>query len=383
ASDSNLATVTITVEALVTANAIWISTDADAVAPGADGLPAGWLQGEVLEFGGVDLAFGASTDGDFSSVIDFDAFALDATDVAALHFVSSDITVGGGANTFDLQKGDVLVSFNQDETILGAYTVSGFDETYQKTDLLVFRPDTVGDFSSGTFHLLLDDVVATNLRGITLVEQDTTVGDANLTAGSFLFTRDALPFEDVYLFDPTGVGAGTTSGTTSTLIDGSALNISGELRGLELIEQTTSIGGVILDAGTLLFSLRFDDPDVGGNNLSTTQHDIFAVTVTKTGIGTTAGVATMFLDGSDVNLDTNPGQENIYAIAMVPNLVNNPPTVALANTVTTFPEDMDTTSAIKVADIVITDDSLGTNNLSLSGADAALFEIVGTELRLI
>ena len=42
--------------------------------------------------------------------------------------------------------------------------------------------------------------------------------------------------------------------------------------------------------------------------------------------------------------------------------VNEPPTVALANTTTTFPEDTDTTSsAIKVADIVITDDALGTN----------------------
>ena len=38
---------------------------------------------------------------------------------------------------------------------------------------------------------------------------------------------------------------------------------------------------------------------------------------------------------------------------------------------------------LKVADIVITDDALGTNTLSLSGADAALFQIVGTELFLI
>ncbi|TDJ43327.1 MAG: DUF4347 domain-containing protein, partial [Gammaproteobacteria bacterium] len=112
-NDSNLATVTLTVEAVTTANALWISTDSNVVAPGADGLPGGWLEGEVLEFGGVDLAFGASTDGDFSSVIDFDTFALDPTDVGALHFVGSSITVGGGANTFDLQKGDVLVSFNQ------------------------------------------------------------------------------------------------------------------------------------------------------------------------------------------------------------------------------------------------------------------------------
>ncbi len=63
--------------------------------------------------------------------------------------------------------------------------------------------------------------------------------------------------------------------------------------------------------------------------------------------------------------------------------VNEPPTVSLTNTTTTFPEDQDTSIAIKVADIVITDDALGTNDLSLTGADAALFEIVGTELRLI
>ncbi len=384
--DSNLATVTITVEAVVTANAVWISTDADAVAPGADGLPAGWRQGEALEFGGVDLAFGPTTDGDFSSVIDFDTFALDATDVAALHYVGSNITVGGGANTFDLQKGDILVSFNQDETILGAYTVSALDETFQKTDLLVFRPDTVGDFSSGTFHLLLDDVVTTNLRGITLVEQNTTVGDANLTAGSFLLTRDTLPFQNVYLFDPTGVGAGTTTGTTSTLIDGAALNIdTSELRGLELIEQATSIGGVILDAGTLLFSLRFDDAAVGGNNLATTQQDIFAVTVTKTGVGTTAGVASMLLQGSDVGLDGVGGSENIYAIAMVPDLVNALPTAA-DNTVVTL-EDTDYT--FTVADFNFSDPDAGdtlnqvqitsletAGALQLSGVDVILNQVI-------
>ena len=383
ANNSNLATVTVTVEAVVTANAVWISTDADAVAPGADGLPAGWRQGEALQFGGVDLAFGPTTDGDFSSVIDFNTFALDATDPTALHYVSSAITVGGGANTFDLQRGDVLVSFNQAETILGAYTVSALDETFDPTDLLAFRPDTLGDYTSGTFYLLLDDVVPTNLRGVTLVEQDTTVGDANLTAGSFLLVSEMLPFEDVYLFDPTGVGAGTTSGTTSTLIDGAAINIdSGPIRGLELIEQATSIGGVILDAGTLLFSLRFDDPAVGGNNLATVQQDIFAVTVTKIGVGTTAGVASMFLDGSDVGLDGVGGSENIYGLALVPD--NNPPTAA-NNTVVTLE---DTDHVFTVADFNFSDpdgDSLQQvqitsletiGALQLSGVDVILNQVI-------
>ncbi len=63
--------------------------------------------------------------------------------------------------------------------------------------------------------------------------------------------------------------------------------------------------------------------------------------------------------------------------------VNQPPTVALANTTATLAEDTDTSSAIKVADINITDDALGTNTLSLSGADAALFQIIGTELFLV
>jgi hypothetical protein len=63
--------------------------------------------------------------------------------------------------------------------------------------------------------------------------------------------------------------------------------------------------------------------------------------------------------------------------------VNEAPTaVAFQNTTTTLPENMSTASAIKLADIVVTDDALGTNALSLSGTDAAFFEIVGTELRL-
>ena len=62
--------------------------------------------------------------------------------------------------------------------------------------------------------------------------------------------------------------------------------------------------------------------------------------------------------------------------------VNEPPTVSLTNTVTTLAEDTDTATRVKVADVVVTDDALGTNVLSLSGADAALFEIDGSVLYL-
>jgi hypothetical protein len=62
---------------------------------------------------------------------------------------------------------------------------------------------------------------------------------------------------------------------------------------------------------------------------------------------------------------------------------NNPPALTLENTVTELREDTDTSNSLKVADVVITDDAQGTNNLSLTGDDADLFEILGqTELHL-
>ncbi|UWQ19301.1 hypothetical protein [Jannaschia sp. M317] len=64
-------------------------------------------------------------------------------------------------------------------------------------------------------------------------------------------------------------------------------------------------------------------------------------------------------------------------------LVNAAPTaVVLQNADTSLDENTDTTSRIKMADIEVTDDLLGSNELGLAGADAELFEIDGTELFL-
>ena len=60
--------------------------------------------------------------------------------------------------------------------------------------------------------------------------------------------------------------------------------------------------------------------------------------------------------------------------------VNLPPTLTLTPVLVAIPEDADTSARIKVADIVINDDGIGTNDLSLS--DDSLFEIDGLELYL-
>jgi Ca2+-binding RTX toxin-like protein len=61
--------------------------------------------------------------------------------------------------------------------------------------------------------------------------------------------------------------------------------------------------------------------------------------------------------------------------------VNEAPTaVSLTNQQTAIAENTSTATRIKVTDIGITDDGLGTNNLSLSGADASFFEVDATGL---
>jgi len=57
-----------------------------------------------------------------------------------------------------------------------------------------------------------------------------------------------------------------------------------------------------------------------------------------------------------------------------------PTAVALTNTTNSVLENSNTTSSVKISDILVTDDGLGTNNLSLSGPDAGIFEITGAGL---
>ncbi len=68
----------------------------------------------------------------------------------------------------------------------------------------------------------------------------------------------------------------------------------------------------------------------------------------------------------------------VYAPSSAPNAA--PTAVVLNNSVTSIQENASTASPVKVADIVVTDDGLGTNSLSLSGVDAGSFQLTGGAL---
>jgi uncharacterized protein YjiK len=107
-----------------------------------------------------------------------------------------------------------------------------------------------------------------------------------------------------------------------------------------------------------------------GNPLSVAAQQHEGLTMDRDGI--------LYVVSENGGGDFDHPQLWVYAPSLVP---NQPPTaVALNNSVNSIMENTSTTSAIKVADIIVTDDGLGTNNLTVSGVDAGFFEITGTSL---
>jgi Domain of unknown function (DUF4114) len=77
------------------------------------------------------------------------------------------------------------------------------------------------------------------------------------------------------------------------------------------------------------------------------------------------------------------GATTLPAATPNPTPTNSAPTgIVFSNAVTTLASNTSTANRIKVADLAITDDGLGTNNLTLTGTDANSFELAGNALFL-
>ncbi|MCX5959761.1 MAG: hypothetical protein NT053_08015 [Cyanobacteria bacterium] len=124
------------------------------------------------------------------------------------------------------------------------------------------------------------------------------------------------------------------------------------------------------------------DPD--GNLLQLVKLEGPAwVTTSGTTVKATApiGSSEELLAALTLRLAFSDGQAAV-PLAVRLRLNQAPSALTLANTVSSLAENSSTASRIKVADIVITDDASGSNTISLSGADAASFEVSGNALFL-
>jgi uncharacterized protein YjiK len=89
---------------------------------------------------------------------------------------------------------------------------------------------------------------------------------------------------------------------------------------------------------------------------------------------------TLYVVNENGGGDANHPELWVYAPSTAANQA--PTAVSLRGAATSLPENTNTASSVKVAEILVADDGLGDNQLSVSGADASAFEIVGTALFL-
>jgi phosphodiesterase/alkaline phosphatase D-like protein len=223
-----------------------------------------------------------------------------------------------------------------------------------------------------------------------------------IALGLSAFTALVDQERDTFLIDSSDHGsAGTLQiqdfelGVDGLLVDGVALEgdwsaVRQQLQALGITVNAAPQLGTPLIALTLqpgvevsrdLGSLA-SDPD--GNPLQLVKLEGPAwITTSGTTIAATApfGISEEQLAALTLRLAFSDGQVAVPLAARL--TLNAPPSaVSLANTVASLAENTSTTSRIKVADIVISDDALGSNVISLAGADAASFEVIGSELFL-
>ena len=150
------------------------------------------------------------------------------------------------------------------------------------------------------------------------------------------------------------------------------------------------IGNQSVDEGsTLTFTASATDPDIPADTLTFSLDSaslalgmtidpntgLFSWTPTEAQGGSDYSVTVTVSDGSLTDSET-------FTITCNEVTVNQPPTIVLTNVITGLAENADTSSAVRIADIEINDDALGSNLLTLAGPDAESFEIVGSQIFL-
>lgn len=336
-------------------SSVWLATrDTVPSGHGVPGIVGDIPAGAIVQATDPNLTLGAgATDGSFSVVVDLSAFAASGNlDLNGIHYVSGDITLGS-TTPFQLLEGDVLFAFTGTETFTGSDAIS---VTADGNDLLLFRPDVAGNYSSGTFVGLLEDFSAGQIRSLSLVEQDTVIAGERIRAGEIIYTHSGAGGNTmIRRFDPQSLGFGGTAGQDDLLFDTSEIGVGAGnvIDALHFVSDTAIVGGSLsADQGQLLLSLATGETLSGG--VVVERNDLFALTITSTANGgTSAGTADVVFDGTDVNMDTDGERIDTLTFATV---VNRAPSASNLSQVVNYNEG---DASVSLSDIVVSDGDTG------------------------
>ena len=194
--------------------------------------------------------------------------------------------------------------------------------------------------------------------------QTTIDFDANEASNGSANTENSIN-----LFDPAAAGLSDFADVFALSNRQGALGQPDEDHLLILSQEQGKIVEVSRN-GTVLSSLQIASD--AGNPLSLADQQHEGLTVDSNGF--------IYVVNENGGGDSDHPQLWVYAPSTA---VNAAPTgLSLDNAITAIAEDAATNARIKVADVVVADDGLGTNTLAVTGADAAFFEVDATGLYL-
>ncbi|AOX01713.1 hypothetical protein BJP34_21745 [Moorena producens PAL-8-15-08-1] len=324
--------------------------------------------------------------------------------------------IGSSNNYFDIYlENDGEINLDTNQTV---YLQNNTDEGILSIDLT----GSIGSISYDTGYVIRDDITGKTINALGF-----SAITLNFSSNDTTFTIDSI-YADTILNLNGGDGNDTFTFSDlggTVIIDGGAgsntLNIDDDfdLATSSLVITETEIQGLTangiayanldnlnltatlaedIDTSTIVeiaeitvsSTLKLTESE---NNRFTINDDLFTILPTTAEIitGSESDTVSLLISrGATFDYETEPNLNPVVTIddsltlslAVTVTDVNETPSIALTNTVTNLAENTDTTSRIKVADVAIDDDALGTNTLSLSGDNADSFELDGTELYL-
>ncbi len=287
------------------------------------------------------------------------------------------------------------------EVIVAKYPTAGRERTYFSFNAF---PDSSSVASNSDFSSTTNFTIYTNGSVFgTVSTGDDTTDEPNeafsLQSEFFRLRVQNASGVDIALLNPTQVTAlyapsgGLTLNIgkiTGTIIDNDPPP-NQPPTAVNFVNPTTSIAENSDTTNRIkVADITITDDGQGTNNLSVSGTDAASFEIVGTALYLKAGTILDFetkpsygvtVNVNDPAVGGNPDATRNFTLT-VTNVNDAPTAVNFSNITTALAENSDTTNRIKVADISITDDALGTNNLSLLGTDAASFEIIGTTLYL-
>lgn len=295
--------------------AIWLSPDSDGGGSWSNLTPID--DEELLQLGGTNLNYGTTTTGSFSRVgFDLRNFGLNNVSLDDVVYVEKSLTLASGVT---VQAGDLLFTLGSSATL----TSGSSSLAVNSDDVVRFRPTTAGNYGAGTFTMAMENMGlavygsnSTDITGLALVQNDLSVGEASLTAGTLLFSvKGGSQDSDIfYVRSVTLLGLIPIGYDAPTLVKGSEVGIEKRINALEIASSDVTLANYVAPTGRLLVSLDGNDT-VGANNLSVKAEDVFAMRVDQTSLsGTASAQVQLLIQGADLSMN---GQ-NVDAIALLP-----------------------------------------------------------------